>query len=1512
MQPTQIEGFQLSLEQRSLWTGSPENKLCCTAVVIDGALDSNRFQSALRQVEERHEILRTTFHRQRGIKFPLQVIGEAGAPYSEIDLSAQQTPESRVEQLFEEERNRPFDYEHDRPLRFTLLRLSSAKHVLLIAASTLCVDRQTIGNFIVELGQSYESSSFSDDPLQYVDYCQWQSEVSDSEQKPVSARPVQLPWETQLAPGAFRSFNLTLNAGTVQKVDAVSKRFECSAASVFQTCWQTLLGRLTGEHSIVINSVFEGRNHEGLGEAFGLFAISAPLQFQFEEGQKFSAILLETEQVRRTAETFRYYFPDESQASESIGFEYAEWPAPHRAGELVFSIYKQGNYLARHKILLSCIRSADIINAEFHYDPSLYRTADIEQLARCFEALLTSALDNPDTVASHLSLLSDRDRQYLLFEANDTTAEYADDKCVQQLVEKHAAQSPERLAVVCEEKQLTYAELNAKANRLAHLLREKGVGPDRPVGLCLERSVETIVGLLGVLKAGGAYVPLDADNPSAHLTKLVGETRLAVLVTQERFLNRFPDFKGEIICFDRDEALLNQQSDSNPSVLSTPEHLAYVIYTSGSTGTPKGAAITHRSLLNYNHFVSHSLLAKSFAASPHLHFAVVSTLNADLGNTCLFPSLTSGGTLHIISYEAATNPAMLHEYMSAHPIDVLKITPSHLKALLSAGDEFGLLPRRTLIMGGEALTHDVLKLVRARKSTCEVINHYGPTETTVGVLTCRIDDDENDKQAASMPIGRPIANARAYVLNKQLEPVPAGVPGELYLAGAGLARGYLNNPTQTAERFIPDPFSVKPGERCYKTGDTVRHLADGRIEFLGRLDHQVKIRGFRIELGEIEAVLKQHETVREAVVLVDEDPPDRKRLLACVVTTKKGPRVATDLRGFLSERLPSYMVPSVVVLLESLPLTANGKVDRAMLLSQSHTPVTADDLVQPRNPSEQLMSQIWAEILGLEQVGMRDNFFELGGDSILGIQIIAKANQMGFQLTPKQLFQNQTVAELVSVSGSAPGMEDQQGPVTGEVPLTPMQQRFFEQELSDPHLFTQAAVYEVEPSLDPALMKTAIRELLTYHDALRLRFVHEETGWKQFHVDEEEDPVFYYNDLSQLTSAEQQSVFETTANELQSSIDLSRGPLLRIALFHFGASQPDRLLIIGHYLVIDGFSWRLLLNDLQETYQQLSRGETIQLPAKSTSFKLWSERMLRTAGSEEVKKDLNYWLTKPRLDVGPLPRDHYEGLNVESSAGTISTSLSVEETTALLREVPMAYQSEITDALLTALLWSISRWTGQRAVFVDLESHGRADTLLGEDLSRTVGRMTYRAPAWLEMNGSEDPGDVLKSVKEQLRHFRDVSVSYGLLRYLNANVDEVKQLRALPPAEVYFNYVGQLDQSFSTSPLSLKSTPQSLTAVRRTNNRRPYLLDISAMILDGKLQCIWEYSTNTYQQTTIAAVAEDFMNDLRTLITHCQLPDAGGYTPSDFPSMDFDQQELDDLIAKLSIPTNFSEQQELN
>jgi amino acid adenylation domain-containing protein len=562
---------------------------------------------------------------------------------------------------------------------------------------------------------------------------------------------------------------------------------------------------------------------------------------------------------------------------------------------------------------------------------------------------------------------------------------------------------------------LNYAQLNSRANQLAQLLRRKGVKPGVLVPLCLERSAEMIVALLGILKAGGAYVPLVPDHPKTRLAQQVADTHASVLITEQKFLPNLPAFAGEIVCFDRDAALIGNESAENPAPMATPHDIAYVIYTSGSTGIPKGVAVSHSNVVNYACFISQKLNA---AAEP-LNFATVSTLAADLGNTAIFPALISGGCLHVIGYDTAMAADRFAAYIQRHPIDILKITPSHLGSLLTAAQGARVLPRRYLILGGELASWDLITRVQ-QAGTCKVINHYGPTEATIGCCTFDVGvNDVREWAPASVPIGRPIANAQAYILDKNMQPVPVAVPGELCIGGAGIAKGYLNQPQQTSERFISNPFSNSPADRLYRTGDLARFLPDGNIEFLGRIDQQVKIRGFRVEPAEIETVLKQNSVVKQAVVLARPEK-DEKRLVAYVIATNKSSHLSTELRGYLQERLPDYMVPSAVVLLDALPLTPNGKLDVAALPSPDELAVE-HTLVAPRNQVEQGLTDIWRQVLGVEQVGVEDNFFDLGGHSLLATQVIARIRStFHVQLPLRTLFDTPTVAGLAQQIAAFP------------------------------------------------------------------------------------------------------------------------------------------------------------------------------------------------------------------------------------------------------------------------------------------------------------------------------------------------------------------------------------------------------------------------------------------------------------------------------------------------------------
>jgi amino acid adenylation domain-containing protein len=755
-----------------------------------------------------------------------------------------------------------------------------------------------------------------------------------------------------------------------------------------------------------------------------LFSKYLPVGLPLQESLKFSDTLNLTSQVLENALKWQEFFAWEQLAESTdhrselsffpICFEFKEQPAKYSAVNVSFSFAQQYVCFDRFKLKLSCVRNNNGLATEFHYDANVFQEEDIKRWAGQFQTLLESVIANPEAVISELEILKPSDRQQLLVEFNNTQVDYPKDKCIHHLFEEQAARTPDRIAVVCEGQQLTYAQLNTRANQLAHHLQSLGVKPETVVALCLERSLEMLVGLLGILKAGGAYLPLDPLLPRDRLAFMMQDARASLVISHWSLVSGLTEDREQRQLF-AGYGLGNNCSttDRNPTSEVKSEHLVYVIYTSGSTGTPKGVAVEHQQLLNYLHGILEKL-----DLPEHSSFATASTFAADLGNTAIFPALCTGGCLHIISQERATNPEALAAYCRRHPIDCLKIVPSHLAALLNAAPSEPILPRQCLVLGGEAASWTLIEQIQQQNPDCRILNHYGPTETTVGVLTYPVESKLTSLGSETVPLGRPLANTQVYVLDKQLQPLPIGVPGELYIGGAGLARGYLNRPELTTERFISNPFSKVPSvsvsearrspadgqrptnqrhplpNRLYKTGDLVRYLADGNLEFLGRVDNQVKIRGFRLELGEIETVLSQHPGVWQAVVSVREDEPGNKLLVAYVVPNRAQPPNTSNLQSFLRPRLPDYMMPSAIAFLNALPLTANGKVDRkALPIPNGLRPELEAAYVAPSNEVERTVATIWQEMLHVEKLGIHDNFFELGGHSLLIINFIANCGK---------------------------------------------------------------------------------------------------------------------------------------------------------------------------------------------------------------------------------------------------------------------------------------------------------------------------------------------------------------------------------------------------------------------------------------------------------------------------------------------------------------------------------------
>jgi amino acid adenylation domain-containing protein len=1031
-----VQGFRLSAQQRrvwSLWQGDRSARAWC-ALRIEGDLDGDRLRTAAESLAASHEILRTAFPRRPGMRMPVQTVGEKvaiGWTRAETSSRTAESAEAAAEELALQDLETGWDLEAGPLFRLRLAALSASTHVLFFSLPALCADRRSLHDIARELLRRYAKSGeehVGSAPIQYADYAQWQEDLRASEEEgPVAGRE---HWRAANALGAESMASrisiprgprepalaeFRLPAAAVARIDELSRSRGGSPADFLLACWQILLIRAMGDPAGFVRTVHDGRHLEELEGALGPFAVALPATLRLDPTTTFSETLSEVVEKRlRNEEWQEYYRPAEDLSSPGEqavpGFEFFERPDLPAGPGISSSILRESWRFDSFAFEVVCEREGNSVRVVCESDSSQTIGPSGGWIAAHLEPLVLAAAENPDERAAALPLLGETEKRRLLLDLNRTEAPFLRDATLAELFEKQVERSPGAPALVFEGNSLTYRELNARANALAWLLRERGVGPDVPVGLGVERSAEMIVALLGIWKAGGGYVPLVPDHPPARLAHQLSQSGCRLLITDARSRGAFSGFDGETFELEAQRVSLESASTSNPPPSAAASTLAYVMFTSGSTGAPKGVVVRHESLNNYAQFIARDLLKIGSPSAPPLSFATVSTIGADLGNTVIFPALITGGCLHVIPYETAMDGGKFSDYLSRHPIDVLKIVPSHLSALFSTGGA-GVLPRRTLILGGEALPWELVARIRSSGGKLEIFNHYGPTETTVGSLTFSIPVGENVQFSPTVPIGRPIANTTAFVLDPGGQPVPIGVAGELFIGGAGVAAGYRDLPAETAERFLPDVFAGAPGGRLYRTGDRVRYLPDGNLEFLGRVDDQVKIRGFRIEPGEISSVIASHPKVREAVVLVREDVSGDRRIVAYFVPNRAAVLSMDDLRAWVRSRLPDYMVPAAMVSMKSIPLTPNGKVDRRALPPPESG--GSHEFVSPRTASEAIVAEIWKEVLRVERVGAEDDFFELGGHSLLLTQVVSRLRRAFERELPiRWVFETPTVAGL--------------------------------------------------------------------------------------------------------------------------------------------------------------------------------------------------------------------------------------------------------------------------------------------------------------------------------------------------------------------------------------------------------------------------------------------------------------------------------------------------------------------
>ncbi len=1494
---------------------------------VDGGLDPALFARAFDAAASRHTLLRTAFVVE-GMDRPLQVVRKvAPVPVTIVDLSDRSVDEASAEiTRFEAaDRARPFVLAEAPLMRVALFRVPGGGVRVVWTRHHLILDGWSTPAFMREVYGLYARAARGEDlrsepAIPYRAFIAWLAAKDPERERAffkeelggVSA-PTPLGIDRAAAsrgvPRETSERQIAFTESESAAIAAFARKYKITVNTLLLGAWSILLSRYSGERDVVLGVTLSGRSAPipGVDRMIGLFINTLPVRVPVEpemgtakflaELQEHEAELREHEHASLAAAQALSAVPRGTPLFESL-FVFENYPveASPQAGLSALSA-RDGRTTEGPPYPLTILAAhRRAINVRVAYERARFDDGSIERMCAHLRTLIATIARDPARLVGDLDPMPDAERSLVLRGFNDTTVAYDPDAMIHELIQAQVDKTPDLPAITFEGETLSYRALDARSSKLAHALRARGVGPDVLVGVCLDRSIEMVVALHGVLKAGGAYVPLDPSYPRDRLAFMLEDASPRVILSSASASAALPPSGAEIVLLDR----AWPEIDKNPSErldrgALAPHHLAYVIYTSGSTGRPKGAMNEHRGIANRLLWMQ-----SAYGIGPGDRVLQKTPFSFDVSVWELFWPFMFGACLVMARPEGHKDTAYLRDVIVEQKITTLHFVPSMLKAFLEEDGIERCASIRKVMASGEALSPDLVDRFFARlgASGAELHNLYGPTEAAVDVTAWAAKPG-----APSVPIGKPIHNVRIYIAGDRMMPAPVGVRGELYIGGVQVARGYLNRPALTEERFVPDPFAPEgSGARLYKTGDVARWTPDGQIEYLGRADFQVKLRGFRIELGEIEAALEEHDRVRDAAVMVREDVPGQKRLIAYLVTTEGQKLSVDELRSSLAVRLPDYMIPAAFVLMDELPLTSSGKVDRRALPKpdDAERAELGGDHVAPSGDREEAIAAVWAEVLRVPKVGAHDNFFALGGDSILSIQIVARAHKRGIALTPRQIFEHQTVAELaaaVAASDKRAAPVAEQGPVTGEAPLTPIERWWIDKKLAQPSHWNQVAFLDARERLDPTRLEAAFGALYAHHDALRLRLDRGADGAfaKRLAPPSEGSIPLHVVDLSALPEAEHRRVIDETVDAQHRGLDVAKGPMIRAALFDTG--RASRLLIAAHHLVTDGVSWRILLEDLWTAYTIGAEG----LPPKTTSIKVWAERLVAHASSDAAFAEAPFWLDERRKGAAAIPVDRRAGENTEGSVRHLAVGLDAAETAKLLREVPQAYKTQINDVLIAAFAEALAGFSLATSALFDLEGHGREELFDDVDTTRTVGWFTSVFPVLIEVGTDPRPGDLLKSVKEQLRAIPSRGAGYGLLRYLSRDAALRDRLAALPASEVSFNYLGQLDQALDVGRDERKQEPPFRAAraesgrARGLDNARQYLIDVNVMVTGGELRAQWSYSDARHERATIEAVARRFLAGLRAIIEHCTSPEAHGATPSDFIG-DLSQDAVDMLI----------------
>ncbi len=1500
--PTKIQrqsrdshSLPLSFAQQRLWfleqldPGNPTYNIPA-AVHLQGNLNVAALEESINEIIKRHEILRTSFVTIDGQ--PIQVIAselKLTLPVIDLQELTKTASEQVVQELITKAAQQPFDLTQIPLLRVSLLHLSPSENVVLFTMHHIISDGWSINILIQELTTLYpkflhgKPSPLPELLIQYADFGMWQRQWLEGEvletqinywkqqlggELPVLNLPTDKPRiAVQTSPGETQKFALSRTLTTV--LIQLSQEQEATLYMVLLTAFNILLYRYTKQEDILIGSPIANRNQIETESLIGFFVNTLVMRTDLRGNLNFCQLLARVREVALAAYAHQDLpfekLVDELQTSRHLGYTplfqvmFALQNAPRTSlnlpGLTLKSLEVKTN-TAKFDLSLFLTNTEEGLRGTFEYNTDLFQPATIARMVEHFQILLAGIVANPQEKLSQLPLLSQQEKHQLLIEWNNTAGNNSPDVLIHQLFEAQVEKTPDAVAVIFENQQLTYRELNQRANKLAHYLQKLGVKPEVLVGICVERSLNMLIGLLAILKAGGAYIPLDPNYPQERLGFILADTQVPVLLTQASRLAALPEHQGQTICLDTNWHLIEQQSPENICSQITAENLAYVIYTSGSTGKPKGVQISHRALNNFLF-----AMQQSPGITEEDTLLAVTTYSFDIAALELFLPIIVGARLVIVSREVAADGIQLSAALTNSQATLMQATPATWQLLLAAG--WGGNQQLKILCGGEALPAHLANQLRERCAS--LWNMYGPTETTIWSAAAEVKTINR-----TVTISQPITNTQIYILDRYHQLVPVGVPGQVCIAGDGLARGYFHRPDLTAEKFIPHPFSDKPSARLYQTGDLARYLSKGEIEYIGRIDHQVKIRGFRIELGEIEAVLNRDSGIQEAVVIVREDHPGNKYLAAYIVPVEDMTLAIAQLRHLLKAQLPEYMVPDAFVILEALPLTPNGKINRQALPAPKNTRLDLQNsYVPPRTPVEEILVSIWSQVLNQQQVEIYNNFFELGGHSLLATQVISRVYEaFNVELPLRYLFESPTVADLalhidqlishtkdgLRVPPMLPRQPNQ------ELTLSFAQQRlwFLEQLQPGNSAYNISTTVRLSGVLNVEILTHSISEIISRHEALRTIFT-TMAGQPVPVIIPSPNFTLPIIDLRKIPlSARETEAIRLAKEEFRRPFDLTEWPLLRVSLLQLNTAEYV-LILTMHHIISDLWSMGILIQELVTLYKTLSDGKSSPLPSlpiQYADFAIWQQEWLQ---GEVFQAQLSYWKQQlgHNLPILKLPTDRPR-VDVSTSKGAtysfwLSPKLYEDVKTLSLQEGVTLFMT-----LLAAFETLLNRYTGQDDIVVgtDVANRNSAKTegLIGFFVNLLV----------LRTNLSGNP-----SFREVLKRVREVALG----AYAHQDLPFAKLVEELRP-----------DRSASSTPLFqvlfvLQNVPMptvevsglQLTSMEIDNELAKFDLALFLTETESGIVGNWKYNADLFDASTIIRISEHFAIFLQSIIAQ---PDA--------------------------------------